>query len=165
MPPASSSPSTPELHSGAPPELQACQRRRKGEVLVSEVPPAGGKLRMDRTAGRKGTMTQQSAGAVKLLLLLQPLQAVFPTAKSCVIKRSAGQGGVCIADVTATAGDRKRAPQRCSPISALFNTFRFYIRYHPPHHPIPTPVALPSKTGKTRKQYSYPQGKSVCVKG
>lgn len=117
-------------------------------VLVSEVPPASGKLRMDRPTGRKGTTTQQSAGAFKLFLLLQPLQVLFSTAKSCVIKRSAGRGGACTADVTSTAGDRKRAPQRCSPIGALFNTFHFYIKHHPPHHRIPTPVALPSKMEK-----------------
>lgn len=79
-------------------------------VLVSEVPQASRKLRMDMPAGRKGTMTLQSVGAFKLFLLLQPLLALLSTAKSCVVKRSACQGGAGIADVTATAGDRKRAP-------------------------------------------------------
>lgn len=37
---------------------------------------------MDRPAGRKGTVTQQSVGAFQLFLLLQTLLALFSTAKS-----------------------------------------------------------------------------------
>lgn len=147
VPPASPLMSTPEPHSGDPREIQTCQRR-KGVVLISEMPPASRKLRMDRPSGRKGTMTQQFLGAFKLFLLLQPLLALFSTAKSCVIKRPACQRGAGITDVTATAGDRKRAPQRCSPINALLNTFHFYIKYHSPHHPVLSPAALPSRMEK-----------------
>lgn len=156
VPPASPLMSTPEPLSGAPPELQTCQRRREGVVLVPEVPPAS----------RKGTVTQQSVGAFKLFLLLQPLLALFSTAKSRVMERSACQGGAGTADVTATAADRKRAPQRCSPINALPNTFHFTPNII---HLITLfsllPPCLAFQEGKTRRRHSCPQGKSLCVKG
>lgn len=90
-------------------------------------------------------------GAFQLFLLLQPLLALLSTAKSCVVKRSAAQGGAGIADATASAGDRKRAPQRCSSINALLNIFHFYIKYHPPHHPVPLSCHPAFLDGKTRR--------------